>query len=286
MKNEYIINIFPIIIIIITFSIMLEIHSEPEKREDKLIKDFRQNSDFAFATLATPAFAMGAVVLGYRLKLLHGDKYDRVCLVTYDVNSTWRQILEQWWIVKEVNEYKPMKHFRRSWTKSRVFDMDEYKKIVYLDTDLMIMQPIDELFSYPQLSCVPDVNPPQICNTGVLVIEPKKGTFDKFDKMARIDQVRMAIGDQSSINAFFGQFNPLPPYFNSPRTTESGLGYLLKTNRSRIIHYVCKKPWKCGREGISYCGCGYPSLNKVWWDAWDEACKDHFCIESWEESKK
>jgi glycogenin glucosyltransferase len=207
---------------------------------------------------------MGAVVLGYSLRKHHGDRYDRICLISRDVNLTWRAILGQWWVLKQVPEYKPMVHFRRSWTKFRLWGMTEYRKIIYLDTDAFVLGPIDELFKYAQLSCGCDPNPPQICNTGVLVIEPAPGLFARMDQMARVEAVRRGIGDQSSINAFFKRFTPLPAKYNAPRTIEPGLGDLLKRKAVKIIHFICKKPWKCGREGITYCGCGYPELNQVW----------------------
>lgn len=292
----------PFLVIIISFYLFYLLHfQQPSQSSNHLSSHFikqnhksasnllirNQTDRFAFATLVTPAFAMGAVVLGYQLQKFHGDKYDRICIISEDVNTTWRKILSQWWDLVPVKEYRPMTHFRRSWMKLYVFDMDQYKKIVYLDTDIFVVKPLDALFNYPQLSCVPDVNPPQICNTGVLVIEPKKGTFDAIDDLARVKLVRMGIGDQSSINAFFSKFTPLPPEYNTPRTHESGLGYLLNLNKSRLIHFVCKKPWKCGRDasGMSTCGCGYYELNRAWWEEWDNACKDHMCMESWLEFK-
>lgn len=260
---------------------ILNKHIESTKKDNELNE---QRNHFAFATLVTPAFAMGAVVLGSQLRSFHDDKYDLICIISQDVNETWRKILSQWWKIIPVKEYRPMMHFRRSWMKLYVFELEEYDKIVYLDTDIFVTKPIDELFSYPQLSCVPDVNPPQLCNTGVLVIEPKKGTFEKIDHLARVEQIRMGIGDQSSINAFFQKFTPLPPEYNSPRTIEPGLGHLIELNKSKNIHFICKKPWKCGRENMN-CGCGYFEMNRLWWDAWDAACQDHICMESWLELK-
>jgi glycogenin glucosyltransferase len=228
---------------------------------------------------------MGAVVLGHTLRKHHGDKYDRVCLITADVNSTWQEILAQWWILRPVPEYKPMMHFRRSWNKFRMWDMIEYRKIVYLDTDTYVMQPIDELFDYPQLSCTCDANPPQICNTGVLVIEPQEGLFAKMDQMGRVEAVRRGIGDQSSINAFFKGFTPLPAKYNAVRSIEAGFGELWHRGAIKVVHFICKKPWKCGREGMDWCGCGYTEFNQVWWDTWDEACRGRRCMESWAEAQ-
>jgi glycogenin glucosyltransferase len=274
-------DIPPVLAIIFAIHQLISLHSCPPPMSTPAPSPTR----LAFATVVTPAFAMGAVVLGHTLALHHGDRYERICLISVDLNSTWRTILSQWWTLVSVPEYRPMVHFRRSWTKFRLWNMTEYKKIVYLDTDTYVMQPIDELFDYPQLSCASDPNPPQICNTGVLVIEPRAELFGLMDQMARVEAVRRGIGDQSSINAFFKKFTPLPAKYNAARTIEPGLGQLMERKVVKVIHFVCKKPWKCGREGIPYCGCGYTELNQVWWDTWDEACAGKMCMESWEEHK-
>jgi glycogenin glucosyltransferase len=156
---------------------------------------------------------------------------------------------------------------------------------VYLDTDTLVMQPIDELFNYSQLSCACDPSPPQICNTGVMVIEPRAGAFAEMDDLGRVRAVRRGIGDQSSINAFFRRFTPLPAVYNAQKSIEPGLGDLFRRRTVKIIHFICKKPWKCGRDGVAKCGCGYPELNQLWWDLWDDACTGRLCLESWDEAK-
>jgi len=237
----------------------------------------------AFVTLTTPSFAMGAIVLGHTLRVHHGDSFELICLVTPDVNQTWRRILKQWWTVVEVHPYKPMKHFRRSWAKLALWNLTNFNKIIYLDSDMLVLGSIDGLFSYPQLSCVSDPNPPQICNTGLMVIEPNRVFFSKIDKLARIDQVRYAIGDQGSINAFFRDFTPLPPAYNAMRVESKSFARLMDTQSAKVIHFVCKKPWKCGRD--QFCGCGHPYLNEQWWYTFDEACTNKTCMESWDEPK-
>jgi glycogenin glucosyltransferase len=242
-------------------------------------------TEHAFATLATPAFCMGTVAIGHTLRKLHGEKYDLICLVTPDVNDTWVTILSQWWRVIQVPNYKPYPAFRRSWAKLHLWDRTEYRKIVYLDTDLVILGNLDELFEYSMLSCVSDSMPPQICNTGVMVIEPGQGLFAEMKAAVIARQLFQGVGDQGFINAFFDGFTALHPKYNIPRTQTPGLGRYLRVGKAKIVHMVCKKPWKCGREGVSYCGCGYPSLNQLWWDIWDEACKNHLCMETWKEGK-
>jgi glycogenin glucosyltransferase len=226
---------------------------------------------------------MGAVAIGHQLLKFHGDKYDRICLVTPDVNESWVTILSQWWRVIRVPDYKPYPSFRRSWAKLYLWDRTEYKKLVYLDTDMLVMGTLDELFEYPMLSCVSDPVPPQICNTGVLVIEPREGMLAEMKVTVIEKQMFQGVGDQGFINQFFDGFTPLPPMYNIPRIQCLGLAQYLSKNMTKVVHMVCKKPWKCGREGVTYCGCGYPSLNVRWWAIWDEACADHLCMETWKE---
>jgi len=269
--------------IILLISLFLVFHYR--KSGDMEPFDFKNHSEYCFATLTTPAFAMGAVALGHTLRKHHGNKYDLVCLVTYDVNSTWRQILSQWWIVIEIKEFIPFMGFRRSWSKIHLWRLSNYKKVVYIDTDILIFGTLDELFGYSQLSCVPDITPPQICNTGVLVLEPKEGIIDRMKHELYYNRKVHGIGDQGFINSFFSSFNPLPSVYNLPRVSGTALMDVYHKNKTKAIHFVCKKPWKCGREGMSYCGCGFPEFNKVWWDVWDEACHGNKCIESWKENK-
>jgi glycogenin glucosyltransferase len=229
---------------------------------------------------------MGAIALGHSLKKHHGDTYDRLCLVLDDVNDRWIQILSQWWIVVRVQEYHPFVGSRRSWAKLRLWGMHVYDKIVYLDTDTLVLKPVDELFDYPQLSCVPDPSPIQICNTGVLVIEPALGEFERMHEFIEKRHLYHGIGDQSLINSYFGKFTPLPAQYNALRISNRGFGVMLKNDRLKIVHFVCKKPWKCGRSEMDTCGCGYPSLNKVWYSYFDEACAGHTCLEDWNESTR
>jgi glycogenin glucosyltransferase len=272
-------GVAPFVIIIFTIIMHISIRSKRLTPSPPT----KATSDSAFATLATPAFCMGAVVIGHQLQKFHGSRYDLICLVTPDVNATWVEVLSQWWRVVRVPDYKPYPGFRRSWAKLHLWDRTEYKKVVYMDADMLILGSLDELFEYPMLSCVSDPLPPQICNTGVLVIEPRFGLMEQMKRTVKSEQLFQGIGDQGFINAFFKGFTPLPPKYNTPRTQTLGLGQFLKMNETRIVHLVCKKPWKCGREGTSYCGCGYPSLNVLWWAIWDEACEGHICMETWKE---
>ena len=278
---------FPLLLLLPYILFFRSIFKENNIYEKVLVEEKKQNILFpkqnghAFATIITPAFAMGAVTLGYSIKKYTGDQYDRICLVTQDVNDSWVEVLQQWWTVLRYPDYQPTPQSRRSWLKIRLWSLIQYSKIVYLDTDILPFANLSELFDYPQLSCVPDLNPPQVCNTGVLVIEPKPNLFEEFVKFASFSSNRFNIGDQGTINAFFGSFTPIPATYNLPRIPISGFKRLHTNFSHKTVHFVCKKPWKCGRSQVDTCGCGYPSYNKIWYQVWDEACLNHKCLESW-----
>jgi glycogenin glucosyltransferase len=283
---EWDLTIPPLLVIAVSMASVVYLHtsdlpSPPAVPDRPLLSP---NSSHAFATLATPAFAMGAIALGHSLLKWHGPDYDRLCLVTRDVDDRWRRILRQWWTIVEVRAYKPFPLARRSWAKLRLWGIIEYKKVVYLDTDTLVLQPIDDLFNYSQLACVPDPGKVQICNSGVLVIEPRADEFEKMHRFIALKKLYRGIGDQALINSYFGRFTPVPGAYNALRVSSRGFGTLLHSQRLKVIHFVCKKPWKCGRAEVDTCGCGYPSLNKVWYQYFDEACKGHECLEDWNET--
>lgn len=275
------VDIGPLFVLVVTFLVWFQTIVPPRPGTDLAARPDSHGD--AFATLATPAFCMGAVVLGHNLRKIHGDSHGFVCLVTPDVNETWVRILSQWWRVVQVPAYKPFGGFRRSWAKLFLFGLTDYRKLVYIDTDMLILGSLEELFDKPMLSCAPDAEIPQICNTGVLVIEPRDGLTNEMKKTAKEKQFLHGPGDQGFINGFFGGFTPISSKFNSPRMHGTGFGHMMKANVTRVVHFVCKKPWKCGRANVSTCGCGYPSMNVEWWRAWDEACAGRECMESWAE---
>lgn len=238
---------------------------------------------FAFATFATPSFAMGAVTLGHTLQELHGSDYDRICLVSKDMSNEWVSILEQYWRVIKVNDFSPSITLRRSWTKLRCWSLVDYEKIVYIDCDIIVLKRLDKLFSMPELSCVPDSSTPQLCNTGLLVIKPRLWALESFEKAYDNLISYQFDGDQPFINYYFREFTPIPSQYNAPRVSDTSLGDFMNENKVFCLHFVCKKPWRCQRNESKNCGCGFPEYGELWWNTWDKACTDKKCKIGWKE---
>jgi glycogenin glucosyltransferase len=141
-----------------------------------------------------------------------------------------------------------------------VFELTEFDKILYLDSDLYINKNIDELFCLPNLSAVISgkgyVNEWVEMNSGLMVIEPKEGLVDKMLELLKNTKFDKDIGDQDIINIYFDWKNKnlaisekyniyyflIDYYVNS-------LGYDL--NDFRVIHFIGEnKPWMMSEEDI------------------------------------
>ena len=79
------------------------------------------------------------------------------------------------------------------------------EKIVYLDSDLLILENIDNLFNYPHLSCPRDLpfNMTKF-NSGVMVLEPNIDDFKELKERAiEASKENRKISDQDIINEYF-----------------------------------------------------------------------------------
>ena len=73
-------------------------------------------------------------------------------------------------------------HWGHTFDKVHLFGMHEFEKLVYVDSDMLVLANMDELFDRPHMSAVPAgrlVHSGWVrLNGGLLVIEPKKGLAD------------------------------------------------------------------------------------------------------------
>ena len=104
-------------------------------------------------------------------------------------------------------------HWTNTFDKIYFFGLTQFKKIVYLDSDMIVLNNIDDLFEKPHMSAVAAgqlIHPDWTrLNSGLMVIEPEEGLPSQITKMLKpaMDRaVRVgneAIGDQDLINEFY-----------------------------------------------------------------------------------
>jgi glycogenin len=111
-------------------------------------------------------------------------------------------------------------HWGHTFDKVHLFGLTEFKKLVYVDSDMIVLENLDELFDKPHMSAVPaGVLMDSDCtrlNSGLLVIEPVDelvdGIFAAMPKaLAEVAAMgSTAIGDQDLLNAYYPAWRTTP----------------------------------------------------------------------------
>lgn len=135
-----------------------------------------------------------------------------------------------------------------NYSKLRIWQLTMYDKIIFIDSDLLVLKNIDDFFYYPQLSAAPNEN--IIFNSGLMVIEPSQCMFETM--MHKTSKVRPYNGgDQGFLNEIFTWWHRLPSKINHLKS------FRLRGNDDQkhevpenvyAIHFLGLKPWMCYRD--------------------------------------
>lgn len=137
-----------------------------------------------------------------------------------------------------------------NFVKLRLWEMEEYDRVVFLDADTIVLRSIDRLFGYPEFSAAPNVYESlsdfHRLNSGVFVAKPSRATFAAM--LARLDapDAFWRRTDQTFLEAFFSDWHGLPVFDNMLQYVWFNLPELWDWNSVRVIHYQYEKPWEDG----------------------------------------
>nr|CAB3487658.1 unnamed protein product [Digitaria exilis] len=211
-------------------------------------------------------FVLGVRVLGKSLRDT-GTRRDMVVLVSDGVSEYSRKLLQaDGWIVNPItllanpNQVRP-KRFWGVYTKLKIFNMTNYKKVVYLDADTIVVKSIDDLFKCGQFCG--NLKHSERMNSGVMVVEPSEALFnDMINKVGSLPSYTG--GDQGFLNSYYSDFansrvyEPDSPLTPEPKTQRlstlynADVGLYMLANKwmvdekeLRVIHYTLGplKPW-------------------------------------------
>ena len=231
--------------------------------------------DQCYVTICTGIkYLKGVLLLNESLKLVNSI-YPLICLVPSTIDKKTIsclhdknidiKIIENGIIINDnilknniqgVNE-----HWNKTFFKFYVFGLTEFKKIVFLDADMIIIKNIDELFEKPHLTACnagglyPGQEDWKGMNSGLMVIEPdKKITETLIDILNKIENISRGYGDQDIINKFYPDWykqNELHLsehynlFYSYANYYGKKYGYTLDGDEPvRVIHFVGRiKPW-------------------------------------------
>lgn len=230
-----------------------------------------ERSEQAYATLLYgDEFLLGVRVLGKSLRDT-GTTKDMVALVSDGVSDAGVRLLEAGgWIVERIellanpNTKRPTR-FWGVYTKLKIFNMTEYRRVVYLDADTIVTRSIEDLFDC-QGFCA-NLKHSERLNSGVMVVEPSSRLFE--DMISKVQSTYSYTGgDQGFLNSYYvgfadaELFNPeLSPEIRKARpkkmerlstlyNADVGLfalanKWMVDASELRVIHYTLGplKPW-------------------------------------------
>ncbi|RKF81862.1 hypothetical protein GcC1_021012 [Golovinomyces cichoracearum] len=159
-----------------------------------------------------------------------------------------------------------------TFTKIILWKQLQFRRIVYVDSDIVALRAPDELFDLPHsFSAASDIGWPDIFNSGLMVLTPNMSDYNALLSMAR-EGISFDGADQGLLNMHFrDNFNRLSFTYN---VTPSAYYQYLPAYRhfkSKIVmaHFIGQnKPWMQGRvpeNGSS----PFDDFLKTWWRIYD-----------------
>ncbi|XP_004494729.1 inositol phosphorylceramide glucuronosyltransferase 1-like [Cicer arietinum] len=231
-----------------------------------------KKTDDAYVTLLYgDEFLLGVRVLGKSIRDTRSNK-DMVVLVSDGVSDYAKNLLTaDGWIVEQIsllanpNRVRP-KRFWGVYTKLKIFNMTNYKKVVYLDADTIVVKNIDDLFKCRKFCA--NLKHSERLNSGVMVVEPSETVFN--DMVNKIKTTKSYTGgDQGFLNSYYSGFpnahlfdpnlsaeelkaRPVPEMERLSTLYNADVGLYMLANKwmvdekeLRVIHYTLGplKPW-------------------------------------------
>ncbi len=171
--------------------------------------------------ITTDDYAVGAVALWESLRRTR-PHYGLVVLITKEVSKRCEDALQRGGLTtlrvdQQLKRGDSSDHALRHWDntfgKLLMFQLVQFEKIVYLDSDMLVLRNLDHLFDKPHLSAaVPDKLMPghetwvQLCSA-LMVIEPQAGLASAIMQHVPAVEARMkSFSDQDLLHQHFPEW--------------------------------------------------------------------------------
>ncbi|KAK3697668.1 glycogenin glucosyltransferase [Vermiconidia calcicola] len=160
-----------------------------------------------------------------------------------------------------------------TFTKINLWRMVQFRKIVYIDSDVVSLRAPDELFDTQEtFAAAPDVGWPDAFNTGVMVLTPHMGDYWALRTQASAGD-SFDGADQGLLNQYF-EHKPWKRLSFAYNCTPGANyqyepAYRYYKRDISMVHFIGKeKPWQQGRSVKGAPG-AYQELLSRWWAVYD-----------------
>ncbi|MEM9557195.1 MAG: hypothetical protein AAGC60_23250 [Acidobacteriota bacterium] len=215
---------------------------------------------FAYATLCAGddlGYVQGALALRQAL-LDFGSPHDFLVLVDRGVPPARRMLLTRAGCrvvdvapivgagVEAAAELCPW--FRGVFDKLRLFELTEYDRILFLDSDVLLLRALDDLFERPGFVAAPDASRCDEFNSGLFVCEPSAETARRLQSLAA-DGHAWDGGDQSLLNQAFHNWSEQPadarlPFDYNRQSGRVPANPAERESLAAVHFYGTTKPWE------------------------------------------
>ncbi|XP_078445548.1 galactinol synthase 2-like [Wolffia australiana] len=265
-------------------------------------------------------YVKGVVGLAKGLRKV-GSGHPLVVAALPDVPESDRRVVRaQGCIVREIEPVGPpegstqfaMPYYVVNYSKLRIWEFVEYRKMVYLDADVQVYENIDHLFDLPDghLYAVKDCfcestwshtwqhrigycqhspapppwpeaelgpPPPAYFNAGVFVHEPGFDTCNRLLSTLKASPPT-PFAEQDLLNAFFRRkFRPLPPAYNLVLALLWRHPTTVSPATAKVVHYCAKgsKPWRFTGKEENMDREDVKALVRRWWEVYSDEELDY-----------
>ena len=159
-----------------------------------------------------------------------------------------------------------------AFTKINLWKQTQFRRIVYIDADVVAYRAPDELFDLPHdFAAAPDIGWPDLFNTGVMALTPNMGDYYALMAMAERG-ISFDGADQGLLNMHFqNRYHRLPFTYNVTPSAHYQYVPAYRHFQSSInmVHFIgTDKPWFQGRES-STGGSPFDEMAGRWWAVYD-----------------
>ena len=244
--------------------------------------------NYTFATLLSSSdYLLGVIVLYKSLQKYGKTQYPFLCVCSKSIKDDDISKLQKLGIKCkklaisatediDLSEQPPeYQHWNNTFDKLLLWGLTEYDKIVFLDSDMMVMDNIDDLFEKPRLTGVALgqqlFNRNQL-NAGLIVIEPNEEICKQIislipETVNKYITERGFVGDEEVINNYIPDWMDKPELhlhegYNMVFRNMTAYHQLFNYNYGeniKVIHFIGRhdKPWKHHLWEVFYHIVGY-----------------------------
>ena len=228
--------------------------------------------------ITTDDYLFGALTL-HKSLMLTKPRYDLLVVLTKNISANGKRALDRAGIktmtldrdfamgeeAKATNTRSGLSHWNNTLSNLLIFELTQYEKIVFLDSDMMVLQNLDHLFELPHMSGVTADKLTEghehwiELNGGLMVIEPQSGLATSImSHVSELEDEKECFGMERLVHAHYPDWpkraelhldQKYNVFFSSVERYVNRHGYNLNWDSPddktiAVVHFIgSEKPW-------------------------------------------